>query len=103
MADLELPSWAEEMLRRRRPAQASTDDPVFTAPRGGLRDPSNTSADLREAFNSAGCLGDQPRLSQDGGHADGPPWSVPAADCCAAPGGWRPLGFTGVRPPRLPI
>lgn len=51
---LELPTWAVEMLRRRRPADARNEDPVFTAPLGGLRDPSNTNADLREAFDGAG-------------------------------------------------
>lgn len=51
---LELPSWAVEMLLRRRPADAGPDDPIFTAPMGGLRDPSNTNADLKEAFTTAG-------------------------------------------------
>lgn len=51
---LEMPSWVVEMLRRRRPPDAAEDDPVFTAPLGGLRDPSNTNADLRQAFDAAG-------------------------------------------------
>ncbi|HEY2700613.1 MAG TPA: site-specific integrase [Pseudonocardiaceae bacterium] len=51
---LELPSWAVAMLCARRPVDARSGDPVFTAPLGGLRDPSNTNADLRDAFNSAG-------------------------------------------------
>jgi integrase-like protein len=51
---LELPTWEVESLRRRKPADARPDDPVFTAPMGGLRDPSNTNADLRGAFDKAG-------------------------------------------------
>ncbi|HJP73493.1 MAG TPA: tyrosine-type recombinase/integrase [Pseudonocardiaceae bacterium] len=51
---LELPSWMVERLRVRKPADARPEDPVFTAPLGGLRDPSNTNADLRELFDSAG-------------------------------------------------
>jgi integrase len=52
---LELPSWAVEMLRRRREkAQANEWGVVFTAPLGGLRDPSNTQADLRVVFADAG-------------------------------------------------
>jgi integrase len=47
---LALPSWCVEMLRRRRPRT----DPVFPAPMGGWRDPSNTQADLREAFTQTG-------------------------------------------------
>lgn len=51
---LELPSWAVSMLRARRPENPGADDPVFTAPLGGLRDPSNTNADLRVVFDDAG-------------------------------------------------
>ncbi len=51
---LELPSWAVSMLRARKPADMKPVDPVFTAPLGGLRDPSNTNADLRDAFDAAG-------------------------------------------------
>ncbi|GAA3437021.1 site-specific integrase [Kutzneria kofuensis] len=51
---LELPNWLREQLRRRKPANASPSDVVFTAPMGGLRDPSNTNADLKEAFEAAG-------------------------------------------------
>ncbi|MGW5363057.1 site-specific integrase [Actinopolymorpha pittospori] len=67
---LELPSWAVDMLRARRERRASWAlkvnvlqdgeitvrevEPVFTAPMGGLRDPSNTQADLREVFDAAG-------------------------------------------------
>jgi integrase len=52
---LELPDWAVEMLRRRRAsAQANEWGVVFTAPLGGLRDPSNTQADLRVVFADAG-------------------------------------------------
>jgi len=50
---LVLPSWAVTMLRRRM-AGLAPDAPVFKAPKGGLRDPSNTSADLRQAFDAAG-------------------------------------------------
>jgi len=38
------------MLRRRGPSTG----PVFAAVRGGLRDPSNTQADLRDALQTAG-------------------------------------------------
>jgi len=52
---LELPRWAVEMLRgRRRAAPANEWNVVFTAPLGGLRDPSNTQADLRAVFEAAG-------------------------------------------------
>jgi integrase len=55
---LRLPSWAVEMLRARRDKGSkdlSTDaTSVFPAPLGGLRDPSNTQADLRDAFAAAG-------------------------------------------------
>jgi len=52
---LELPRWAVETLRRRR-RTAPTNEwaVVFTAPLGGLRDPSNTQADLRVIFEAAG-------------------------------------------------
>jgi integrase len=46
---LVLPSWCVAMLRGR-----PRTDPVFPAPMGGWRDPSNTQADLREAFAEAG-------------------------------------------------
>jgi integrase len=51
---LALPSWALDMLRKR---QAGADDPygpVFPDSLGGLRDPSNTRRDLRNARGSAG-------------------------------------------------
>ncbi|WP_211247296.1 site-specific integrase [Cryptosporangium arvum] len=54
---LVLPRWAVEMLRRRHSAAGGSprgDDPVFPAPLGGLRDRSNTSADLADAFEDAG-------------------------------------------------
>ncbi len=51
---LELPTWAIEMLRRRRTAEQAPHGTVFTAPMGGLRDPSNTNADLRIVFDDAG-------------------------------------------------
>jgi integrase len=50
---LRLPNWAVEMLQRRR-STMDGDGPVFPAPAGGLRDPSNTQADLRDAFTFAG-------------------------------------------------
>lgn len=53
--NLELPSWAVEMLRaRQQVAVPNKWDVVFTAPAGGLRDPSNTQADLRVVFADAG-------------------------------------------------
>jgi integrase len=55
---LALPSWCVEMLRARcdRSPKGLKPDvtPVFPAPQGGLRDPSNTQQDLREAFDFAG-------------------------------------------------
>ena len=53
---LVLPHWCVTMLRDRA---AHTDSsvgsrPVFPAPLGGWRDPSNTQADLRDAFAIAG-------------------------------------------------
>jgi integrase len=54
---LQLPQWAVCALTQRK---ARTDlttgpsDPVFCAQLGGLRDPSNTHADLRDAFDQAG-------------------------------------------------
>ena len=49
---LSLPNWCVDMLRRRH--AAATGELVFPAPKGGLRDPSNTSADLKDAFTAAG-------------------------------------------------
>lgn len=56
---LVLPSWCVDMLRERaaRPDPAGEgwmDGPVFPAPLGGWRDPSNTQSDLRAAFDKAG-------------------------------------------------
>ena len=52
---LELPSWTVGMLRRRRDrAQPNDQGVVFSAPGGGLRDPSNTQSDLRSVFDAAG-------------------------------------------------
>jgi integrase len=52
---LELPRWAVEMLRARRARVPDNEwGVVFTAPMGGLRDPSNTQADLRVVFAAAG-------------------------------------------------
>lgn len=49
---LELPNWAMEMLRNRR--AASSTDIVFPAPKGTLRDLSNTSRAIKAAFKKAG-------------------------------------------------
>ena len=49
-----LPTWCVEMLQRRSKGGPSNGDIVFQAPKGGLRDPSNTSADLKDAFTDAG-------------------------------------------------
>jgi integrase len=52
---LELPTWAIAMLQRRRAtAKPNRWDAVFTAPLGGLRDPSNTQMVLRGALDHAG-------------------------------------------------
>ncbi|WP_409332029.1 site-specific integrase [Trujillonella humicola] len=56
---LALPLWCVAMLRERA-SRLDLDGigpgnhPVFPAPLGGWRDPSNTQADLREAFTTAG-------------------------------------------------
>ncbi len=56
---LVLPQRCVTMLRHRAGAVAISeggahDRPVFPAPLGGWRDPSNTQADLRQAFANAG-------------------------------------------------
>lgn len=52
---LQLPNWCVNMLRERAATtEAPTDAPVFPSPQGNLRDPSNTAADLRDAFENAG-------------------------------------------------
>lgn len=51
-----LPAWAVAMLRARQTGQAPTGV-VFPAPMGGLRDPSNTQADIRDAVAEAGFPG----------------------------------------------
>jgi integrase len=54
-----LPDWCTTMLRERA-ARVAPDEqdrigrPVFPAPLGGWRDPSNTQADLRDALTAAG-------------------------------------------------
>lgn len=53
---LELPKWAVEMLRRRKEARGDVRL-VFPAVMGGLRDPSNTGADLRDTFAFMGLTG----------------------------------------------
>ena len=50
---LPLPPFAVAMLHRRRPG-TGLHDPLFPNSRGGWRDPSNTSRDLREARGTAG-------------------------------------------------
>ena len=49
---LDLPGFALAMLRRRKLASGGRG-PVFPDSRGGWRDPSNTSRDLRKARGSA--------------------------------------------------
>lgn len=56
---LVLPQWGVTMLRRRAANAGVTKGnrgsrPVFPAALGGWRDPSNTQADLRDAFTKAG-------------------------------------------------
>lgn len=55
---LRLPAWIAELLHARRDNAAkdlrADVTPVFPAPLGGLRDRSNTQADLRDAFKAAG-------------------------------------------------
>ena len=52
---LSLPVWAVRMLKARLHAQpVAADAPLFPAPLGGWRDPSNTQADLRDLREFAG-------------------------------------------------
>ena len=52
---LVVPEWCVAMLRGRAHSQpCESGSPVFPAPLGGWRDPSNTQADLRDAFTAAG-------------------------------------------------
>ena len=52
---LRLPRWCVDMLRERAlPGLVDANVPVFPAPKGNIRDPSNTAADLRDAFDKAG-------------------------------------------------
>jgi integrase len=55
---LRLPAWIAELLHARRDNAAkdlrADVTPVFPAPLSGLRDRSNTQADLRDAFKAAG-------------------------------------------------
>ncbi|MBB5072828.1 integrase [Saccharopolyspora gloriosae] len=51
---LPLPSWAVDMLRRRYYLAEDKDGPIFPDSIGGLRDPSNTLRDLRNARGSEG-------------------------------------------------
>jgi integrase len=54
---LEIPSWTVALLTARYKNRSITTEkltPVFPAPLGGLRDPSNTAKDLRDAFADAG-------------------------------------------------
>jgi integrase len=44
-----LPQWALDMLRRRHKATSFPNGPIFPDALGGLRDPSNTRKDLRNA------------------------------------------------------
>lgn len=54
-----LPGWLIEVLQQRiermiREGRFDENGALFTAPRGGWRDPSNTQSDLRKAFDRAG-------------------------------------------------
>jgi integrase len=49
-----LPNSTVALLRHRRGKHARADDVVFPSPLGRLRDRSNTTADLRRAFDRAG-------------------------------------------------
>ncbi len=56
---LDMPTWCLELLARRHAAliaagQEAAARPVFPSPNGGLRDRSNTQADMRDAFAFAG-------------------------------------------------
>jgi integrase len=52
---LTLPGWCVSMLdARARTLGARPEAPIFPSARGMLRDPSNTAADLRDAFGNAG-------------------------------------------------
>ena len=62
LRDLAPPAWCVEVLQHRaRGLHASgvthSADPVFPAPKGGLRDPSNTHGDLRETLAWCGLSG----------------------------------------------
>src|SRR5450759_5105069 len=57
MRTLALPSWCLEMLQARadrRSADSTEERPVFPAPKEGLRDPSNTQADLKDSLEWCG-------------------------------------------------
>ncbi|MEV6227226.1 site-specific integrase [Saccharopolyspora shandongensis] len=51
---LPLPSWTVEMLKKRHAGGVGLDRPVFPEGLGGLRDPSNTRRDLRNARGAIG-------------------------------------------------
>jgi integrase len=52
---LTLPGWCLQMLALRHEATVpAPDTPIFPSPKGMLRDPSNTAADLKDAFRKAG-------------------------------------------------
>lgn len=51
---LPLPSWMVAVLREHRLTDPAEDGPVFADSLGGLRDPSNTMADLRDARGTDG-------------------------------------------------
>ena len=62
MRTLALPTWCVEVLRHRAQRLHASGvthgaDPVFPAPKGGLRDPSNTQGDLRETLVWCGLPG----------------------------------------------
>jgi hypothetical protein len=57
---LAIPSWYAAQLRARKPADTPTGDTVFTSLTStGLRDPSNASGDLRDAFSKGSTVMEQ--------------------------------------------
>ncbi len=51
---LPLPGWVASLMRERRATDLADDGPAFPDSLGGLRDPSNTMADLRDARGTDG-------------------------------------------------
>lgn len=67
---LTLPDSVVAMLRSRFMVRVWLNEPVFPNTFGGLRDPSNTRRELRDARGPA-CVGDVTQLPQDRGHDSG--------------------------------